>query len=117
MGSVCGEILYPKTLLKTIEQSARNFGDSQRGVLRQRVPFPNLCHHRIAVVMLKAVPLEVQHLRHHTMRGGGTSLKLPSQLLNMKTSNSSLKSNNVPGEGSVNSSHICYNNIQYLHVI
>ena len=97
--------------MKTIEQSARNFGDSQRGVLRQRVPFPNLCHHRIAVVMLKAVPLEVQHLRHHTMRGGGTSLKLPSQLLNMKTSNSSRKGNNIPGEWSVTSSHICYNRL------
>ena len=51
---------------------------AQRGVLRQREPFPNLCHHRIFVVMLKAVALEVQHLRHHTMKGGGTALKLPS---------------------------------------
>ena len=95
--------------MKTIEQSARNVGDSQQGVLRQREPFPNFCHHRIVVVMLKAVPLEVQHLRHHTMRGGGTSLKLPSQSLNMKTSDSSLKGNNIPGEGSVTSSHVCYN--------
>ena len=60
------------------------------------------------MVMLKAVALEVQHLRHHTMKGGGTSLKLPSQLLNMKTSSSSRKGNNIPGERSVTSSHICY---------
>lgn len=63
------------------------------------------------MVMLKAVALEVQHLRHHTMKGGGTSLKLPSQLLNMKTSNSSRKGNNIPGERSVTSSHICYNRL------
>ena len=61
------------------------------------------------MVMLKAVALEVQHLRHHTMKGGGTALKVPSQLLNMKTSNSSRKGNNIPEERSVTSSHICYN--------
>ena len=49
------------------------------GVVRerasQRETCPNHCPHKVVVGMLKPAPLEVQHLRLHTVEGRGTSLK------------------------------------------